>query len=344
MSKLQNTFAKLLFSLPDRFLIRLSGLPQMKAKGGRAMDPANQLLLTTLLKKRILEIDKSKTVPQLRDWWKSQLAPFENPPLKGVSHRDIKVHVEGDSIRIREYTPSGVGTNVPALVYLHGGGFTAFEIDTYQSFCEFVSKKLNIKIYSVGYRLAPEYPFPVPLEDCCAAFSWVLDNAEELGIDANRISVGGDSAGGNMSAALCLKRRDLGQKMPKGQLLIYPSTDLAGSFPSVEEFAEGQVITRKHLKWFHSNYVPNPEDMKNPYASPLFAEDHSGLPSAVIVTAGFDPLRDEAQAYADLLKKAGVHTQHKEYSSLGHGFIVADATAAVQQANKEICEMLDSVL
>mgnify|MGYP001249387743 CR=1 FL=1 len=153
MSKLQNVFAKLLFSLPDSLLIRLSGMPQMKAKGGREMDPANQLLLTTLLKKRILEIDESKTVPELREWWKSQLAPFENPPLKGVSYRDLKVEAEGAAIRIREFIPAGIKTNSPALVYLHGGGFTAFEIETYQSFCEFVSKKLNIKIYSVSYPI-----------------------------------------------------------------------------------------------------------------------------------------------------------------------------------------------
>ena len=120
--------------------------------------------------------------------------------------------------------------------------------------------------------------------------------------------------------------------------------DLAGSFPSIEEFAEGQVITREHLRWFHSNYVPNPDEMRHPYASPLFAEDHSGLPPAVIITAGFDPLRDEAQALAKALDEAGVHTQHREYASLGHGFIVADATKVVRDANREICEMLRAVL
>ena len=344
MLKLKNALFKLFFSLPDSFLIRLSGIPQMKAKGGRVMDPANQLLLTALLKKRILEIDESKSVPELREWWKSQLEPFKQPSLRSIEFMDFEFDVKGSLLRLREYAPLNVGDKVPALVYIHGGGFTAFEIETYQAFCEFVAHNLGIKVYSVGYRLAPEHPFPIPLEDCCAAYEWVSKNADSLGIKPDSIAVGGDSAGGNLSAALCLKRRDAGLSLPKAQLLIYPTTDLASSFPSIEEFAEGQVITRKHLQWFHSNYVPHSDDMSNPYASPLLAEDHTGLPSAVIVTAGFDPLRDEAQAYANKLKKAGVFTQHKEYSSLGHGFIVADATAAVRKANKEICEMLEDLL
>lgn len=335
---------QLFFSLPDRLLLWMSGRPQMTASGGRAMDPANQLLLVTLQKQRILELDRSKTVPELREWWKSQLAPFDKPSRKDVIHRDLEVDSGGHPIRVREYTPDGIGGNTPALVYLHGGGFTAFEIETYQAFCEFIAHTLQIKVYSVGYRLAPEHPFPVPLEDCCAAFEWVTQQADSLGLDPDRIAIGGDSAGGNMSAALCLKRRDAGQRLPKAQLLIYPSADLAGSFPSIEEFAEGQVITREHLRWFHSNYVPNPDEMRHPYASPLFAEDHSGLPPAVIITAGFDPLRDEAQALAKALDEAGVHTQHREYASLGHGFIVADATKVVRDANREICEMLRAVL
>ena len=341
---LKQILFKLLFSLPDRVLIWLSGQPQMKGSGGRVMDPANQLLLVALLKQRILEIDESKTVPELREWWKSQLARFDKPSRTDVTHRDLEVDSSGAAIRVREYTPDGIGDNAPALVYLHGGGFTAFDIETYQAFCAFVAHTLNINVYSVGYRRAPEHPFPIPLEDCCAAFDWVSSNADGLGLDPDRIAIGGDSAGGNMSAALCLKRRDAGQRLPKAQLLIYPSTDLAGSFPSTEEFAEGQVITREHLRWFHSNYVPNPDQMNNPYASPLFAQDHSGLPPAVIITAGFDPLRDEAQALAKALTEAGVHTQHKEYASLGHGFILADATKAVREANHEICQMLGSVL
>ena len=333
-----------LFALPDRLLIWLSGKPQITASGGRKMDPANQLLLLLSLKQKLLFLDDSKSVPELRAWWKSQLKPFEKPSLKDVTCRDLSVDVGGQEIPLREYVPAGAEPSGPGLVYLHGGGFTVFEIETYQGFCEYLAKELNIKVYSVGYRLAPEHPYPTPLDDCSAAFDWVSKNAEELGLDPERISIGGDSAGGNMSAALCLKRRDQGASAPKAQLLIYPSTNLHSPHPSVEEFAEGQIITRRHLEWFHGNYVTDPAQFDEPYASPLLAERHSDLPPAVVITAGFDPLRDEGEAYAKALSEAGVPTQHKEFSSLGHGFIVADASNAVRHANDTICSLFRSIM
>jgi len=346
------TLTKWLLKLPDGLLLLLSGQPQMTASGGRKMDPANQLVLATSLRQQTLFIDPSRSVPELREWWKQQLKPFAKPPLKSVQKRDMAMPVGEETIPIREYTPQDVDATSPALVYLHGGGFTAFEIDTYQGFCEHIAHTLGIKVYSVGYRLAPEHPYPTPLDDCCAAFAWVCRHADELGLDPSRISIGGDSAGGNMSAALCLKLRDAGAALPRAQLLIYPSTDLSSgfstdhpnAFPSIDEFAEGQIITRAHLKWFGSQYVPDRAQMKEAYASPLLAEDHSGLPPAVVITAGFDPLRDEARAYADRLTEAGVSTQYKEFSSLGHGFVIADASAVVLEANNTICDLFQTIL
>ena len=339
-----HTLTSWFFALPDSMLIWLSGQPQLTASGGREMDPANQLLLSLLLKQKVLSLDDSKSVPELRTLWEGQLKPFEKASLAGATCRDLYVSGGNQKIRVREFTPESAGEVSPALVYLHGGGFTVFDIETYQGFCEFLAKELNIKIYSVSYRLAPEHPYPAPLDDCCTAFEWVASHAGELGLDPERISIGGDSAGGNMSAALCLRLRDAGSHQPRAQLLIYPSTDLASTFPSVDEFAEGQIITRRHLEWFHSNYVPDPEQMKEPYASPLLAQDHAGLPPAVIITAGFDPLRDEAQAYAEALERAGGQCEHKEMSSLGHGFIVADASKAVREANQTICSMFARVM
>ena len=347
---MRELFAKLFFSLPNRILVRLSGQPPMTADGGRVFDGANQLLLLTLLKKGFLGLDLAKSAEEHRKTWGEEIKEFEKPSLSGVVCRDLSIPSKNHQIRIREYQTKSIEANSPALLYIHGGGFTVFDIETYQSFCEFVSKTLNIKVYSVDYRLAPEHPFPTPLDDCCSAYEWLVKNADSLGIDSNRVAVGGDSAGGNLTAALCLKNKIEKKITPKAQLLIYPSTDLRAPFDknsqysSINEFSEGQIITREHLKWFHSNYVPDVMEMNNPLVSPLLAKDLSGLPPAVIITAGFDPLRDEAQEYAKKLEKSDVHVQHKEYSNLGHGFIVADVTKQVRIANREICEMLDKVL
>ena len=335
---------KLFFSLPDWCLLWLSGRPQMTTTGDRKFDPAGQLFTVMALKQRIFELDHSKSVPELREWWNSQLKPFEKPSLKDVAHRDFNIDVDQGSIRIREYTPRNTTDKAPAIVYLHGGGFTVFDIESCQGICEYFAKQLGAKVYAVGYRLAPEHPYPIPLEDCCAAFAYVMANADELGVDPARISIAGDSAGGNLSAALCLKRRDAGESLPKSQVMIYPFTDLTYSHPSIAELGEGHVVTKAHLKWFYSNYLPSDEMVKEPYVSPLFAPDHSGLPPAIIITAGFDLLRDEGAAYAQALQKAKVETKYKEFRSLGHGFMYADATAAVRKANLTICSLFREVL
>jgi acetyl esterase len=338
------TLTRWFFSLPDGLLLTLSGQPQMTASGDRKMDPANQLFLVVGLKQGILALDDTKTAAELRSVWNDQLKPFAKPPLKGIDHRDLEVAVDGATIRVREFARDDIEDNAPALVYVHGGGFTTYNIDTYHGFCEFLAQQLRAKIYSVDYRLAPEHAFPIPLEDCCTAFDWVCSHAEELGIDPARISIGGDSAGGNISAALCLKRRDAGETPPKAQLLIYPTTDLTGSFPSVDEFETGGIITRAHTRFFHGNYVPDREQMKEPYASPMFATHHGDLPPAVVITAGFDPLRDEAQAYAKAMTDAGVTVHHKEFRSLGHGFVFSDATKASATANQTLCEMFTPLM
>lgn len=338
------TLTKWLMSLPDGLLLWMSGKPQITDSGGRKMDPGQQLLAAISIKQNLMSIDASLSVPEHRELWKQQLRPFAKPPVKGVQHRDLQVDVGGETIPVREYTPRGAGARCPALVFLHGGGFSVFDIEVYEGFCAFVAQELDIKVYSVGYRLAPEHPYPTPLDDCCKAFEWVFHHAKELGLDPSRISIGGSSAGGNMSAALCLKQRDSGGTLPRAQLLIYPSTDLQSAFPSNEEFAEGQLITRHHVEWFHNSYVPRPEQMKEPYASPLLATDHAGLPPAVVVTGGFDLIRDEGEAYASALENAGVSVQYKEFSSLGHGFITAEALPAVRAANQAICAMLRTVM
>ena len=173
---------------------------------------------------------------------------------------------------------------------------------------------------AVDYRLAPEHPFPAPLDDCYAATRWVFNNARELDIDPNNIAVGGDSAGGNLATAVCLKARDNNGPDIRHQLLVYPVTDAAMSTQSYSDNAEGYMLTRNSMVYFWNHYADE-ASRKNPLASPLLADDLSDLPPATILTAEFDPLRDEGEAYAGRLKAAGVETLLKRYDGLTHGFI-----------------------
>ena len=224
------------------------------------------------------------------------------------------------------------------MVYFHGGGWVVGSIETHEAFTGFLAKELKAKIFSVDYRLAPEHPFPIPLADCEAAFNWVKDNAMDLGINPNRVSVGGDSAGGNLSASLCIKRKQEELSMPKAQLLIYPVTDLTLKHPSMDEMAEGFYLTKASMEYFRDNYLEDKELVKDPLVSPLFADDLSGHPPAVVVTAGFDPLRDEGDQYAQALRQANVEIYHRTHDSYIHGFVNMMLVDGVDYALKRICD------
>ena len=221
------------------------------------------------------------------------------------------------------------------MVYFHGGGWVIEGIESHEAFTGFLAKELKAKIFSVDYRLAPEHPFPIPLADCEAAFNWVKDNALDLGINPNRVSVGGDSAGGNLSAALCVKRKEEELSMPKAQLLIYPVTDLTLKHPSMDEMAEGFFLTKASMEFFRDQYLENEELTQDPLVSPLFADNLSGHPPAVVVTAGFDPLRDEGDQYAQALRQANVEIYHRTHDSYIHGFVNMMLVDGVDYALKE---------
>ena len=341
---MQRFLFKLIFKLPDAILLKMSGTPQKTTSGGRKLDPASQLMLKVSNDQKIMGLDHSKSIEELRKWWASQAEQFTSPPLKGVRYNDREIEVDGGSIRLREYVSNSCIDNGPAVVYIHGGGFTAFDIETHHSLAEFLCKNLDAKIYSVDYRLAPEHPFPIPLNDVDTAFQWVFDNSSALKIDQSRIAVMGESAGGNLSATVCLKRLQEGRPLPKAQLLMVPGIDLTNSSPSVEELATGYFLTKEHIDWFHSNYVPDMENRKNPLVSPIYAESLKGLPPAVVVTAGFDVLRDEGDAYAEKLKKDGVETHHLQYHSFLHGFLFTDLVDNITNKKLEICATFKALL
>lgn len=247
-------------------------------------------------------------------------------------------------IPVRIYTPVAGGGTGPALVYFHGGGWVIGDLETHDALCRTLANEAGCKVIAVDYRLAPEHPFPAAIDDAYAAVKWVEANSSEIGIDPNGIAVAGDSAGGNLAAAVCLKAK--AEKGPEiaFQLLIYPVTDAPRNTQSYKDFGEGHFLEAEGMDWFWNHYVlAGGADPADPYAAPLRAESLAGLPPAYVVTAGFDVLRDEGKAYAEALKKAGVEAEYVNYEGMIHGFfnlqgaldVSRDAVKAAAKALKE---------
>ncbi|MDA1098349.1 MAG: alpha/beta hydrolase [Proteobacteria bacterium] len=244
---------------------------------------------------------------------------------------------EGD-IPIRIYTPHepAPGELLPITVFYHGGGFVIGSLDSYDNLCRALANRAACIVVSVDYRLAPEHRFPAAVDDALEAYQWVGDHAAELDGDARRMAIAGDSAGGNIAAVTAIGIRGEGDIAPLLQVLIYPVAGGAPETPSHYEFAEGLLLTRANILWFYDQYLDQPEDAADPRFAPLLADDLSGLPPALVIVAGYDPLRDEGIAYAEALKQAGVAVELSNYAGMVHGFLsLADAVdqgkAAIDQ-------------
>ena len=266
------------------------------------------------------------------------------PPADIACAREQTIDGPGGPLRIRLYTPHGSGP-FPLLVFFHGSGFVLCSLDTHDGICRNLSAGAECVVASVDYRLAPEHKFPAGIEDCMHATRWAAAHAAEIGADPSRIAVAGDSAGANMAAVTALRLRDEGGPTLCGQLLLYPVTDYhTPGTPSYEENAEGYGLTRDTMRWFWGHYLTAPSEGAHPHASPLRAPDLSGLPPALVVTAEYDPLRDEGEFYAEKLMAAGVSTVMTRYDGVNHGFMfwagVVDKAGA---AMEESCEWLRSV-
>ena len=226
-------------------------------------------------------------------------------------------------VPVRAYRPKGAGKEeiLPALVYYHGGGWVIGDLDTHDVVCRTLANGARCAVFSVEYRKAPEAPFPAGVEDSFAALAFLAGEAKKLAIDPKKIAVGGDSAGGNLSAVMALMARDRGGPALSFQLLIYPATDQRMGHPSIDGNGEGYLLTKKSMLYFRGHYLPNAADWTDGRASPLLAPSLAGLPPAFLMTAGFDPLLDEGRAYAERLRAEGVPTEYREYSDMVHGFI-----------------------
>lgn len=224
-------------------------------------------------------------------------------------------------IPIRVYTPhAAVGESHGVLVWLHGGGWVIGDLETADPTCRSLARRAGCVVVSVDYRLAPEHPAPAALDDCMSALTWTVENFELLGVDASKVAVGGDSAGGNLAALVCQRVRDEFGPEIDFQLLVYPATDLTLAHASIEENAEGYYLTKATMGWFVAHYLGD-GDPTDPAVSPLHAADLAGLPPALVITAEMDPLRDEGEAYAARLKDAGVPTESIRYAGQIHGFM-----------------------
>jgi acetyl esterase len=242
------------------------------------------------------------------------------PPVRVARVEDRTIPGSGGPIPIRITMPEGSGP-FPALVYFHGGGWVLGSIATHDGICRSLTNGAGVAVVSVNYRLAPEHSFPAAADDAFAATAWVAAHGGALDIDPGRLAVGGDSAGGNLAAVVALMARDRGEPRLAFQLLVYPITNDDLDTPSYRENAEGYFLTREAMAWYWDQYAPNPRDRRNPYASPLRAPDLSRLPPALVITAEYDPLRDEAEAYALRLTEAGVATRRIRYPGMIHGFL-----------------------
>jgi len=266
------------------------------------------------------------------------------PEVASVEERNIPG--PHGPIGIRFYRPGSSTRDqiLPVLVYFHGGGFMIGDLDTHDVVCRSLANAARCAVVAVDYRMAPEHQFPCAVDECFAATKWVADHAAALGADATRLAVGGDSAGGNLAAVIPILARDSGGPAIAFQLLIYPTTDMHHDMASSQELADGYLLTLPLMHYFRGNYLRSETDRDDWRASPLLAKDLSRLPPALVITAGFDPLKDEGQAYAERLNASGVAATYTCYAGTIHGFItmgrvlmvadiaIADAAAALSTA------------
>lgn len=265
------------------------------------------------------------------------LAQMRGPEVAVAAVADRAIPGPAGDIPVRVYTPAGTGP-FPLLVYFHGGGWVLGSLATHDGTCRALAAGAGCVVVAVDYRLAPEHRYPAAAEDCYAATQWCAAHAAELGADATRLAVGGDSAGGNLTAVVAQMARDRGGPALVFQLLVYPVTDVASDTPSYRDNAEGYLLSAADMQWFWGHYLGDaPQRGTEPYASPLRAATLRGLPPALVITAEFDPLRDEGEAYGAALEEAGVPSRISRYDGMIHGFfgmgsIIDRANAAVREA------------
>jgi acetyl esterase len=247
-------------------------------------------------------------------------------PLALHSVEDVSVPTPNGPLRVRLYRPAE--GRLPVALFLHGGGWTVNDVDTHDELCRRLAKRSGWVLASLDYRRAPEHKHPAQLEDAYLGYRWMLDNAESIGCDPSARAVVGESSGGSIAASLTLLLRDLGAPMPTYQVLAYPATDEFDRWPSYSERGSGYILDRDLMGWYFGHFLPAGSSAATPYLVPLATEDLSGLPPALVLTAEFDPLRDEGREYVRRLKEAGVEVEHVHAADQMHGFLLLGRVVA----------------
>ncbi len=298
-------------------------------RSGRTMDPKAQIVGEFV--KSIRVPGYFPPLPELRQQLRTMVALMDEPAPKLARLDDISIPGPAGPIPARVYAPAvpGAGPARPAVVYFHGGGWVQGDLETHHGLCARLALRSGAIVIAVDYRLAPEHKFPAAVEDCFAAYRWLRSHAGELGGDPARVAVAGDSAGGNLSAVVSQSSSSAGVPVPACQVLIYPAVDFALETDSHRDLADGHVIPRERILWYTEQYLPAGADRNDPRAAPLRAKDLRGQPPTLIITGGFDPLRDEGHAYAERLRAAGVDVTYHEYAGQIHAFV--SLTRAIPQ-------------
>jgi len=286
-----------------------------------ALDPQAQAVIDLVIKSGRPAYNTLSPKDARQLFRETRPASTPTPPEIGAV-RNLVAQGPGGPIPLRVYRPAGVAASValPGLMYFHGGGWVIGDLDTHDVLCRQLTAEAGVTVVNVDYRLAPEHKFPAAADDAWAATRWTVAHASEFGVDAGRLAVGGDSAGGNLAAVVALQARYTGATIIKLQVLVYPVTDVAAESRSYQDFSEGYMLTRESMRWFTAHYLAAAGQANDWRVSPLRASSHAGLPPALVVTAGFDPLRDEGAAYAAKLQQAGVLVDYVCYGGMIHGF------------------------
>jgi acetyl esterase len=337
----QRAGARMLAGLPPRAQVRLSGGRPVQVDG-QTLLPELQLLLHA--RERLGVTPHSEMSPeQARAYVRAEARASAGRPTPVGVVRELEVSGATGPLRARHYTPDETGGPHPLLLFLHGGGFVVGDLDTHDEPCRVLCRHAGAHVLSVDYRLAPEHPFPAAVDDAVAALDWALDHAAELGADPARVAIGGDSAGGNLAAVASQHA----ERRPALQLLLYPAADMETEHPSHGLFGEGFYLTTADCDWYYVHYFSGPggPDVDDPRALPLARGRLAGLPPAFVVTAAFDPLRDEGEAYADALREAGVPVLLRRFDGLIHGFAnMTGISPACRDALVEIAGTLRGLL
>ena len=306
--------------------------------GGRTMDPKAQIVGEFV--KGIRVAGFFPPLPELRQQLRTMVTLMDEPAPALARVVDISIPGPAGAIAARVYDAvGGDGPARPAVAYFHGGGWVQGDLETHYGLCARLALGAGALVVAVDYRLAPEHPFPAAVDDCLAAYRWLRAHGGGIGVDPARVGVAGDSAGGNLAAVVSQQAAAAGEPPPVCQVLIYPATDFAIDTPSHRELEDAHVIPRDRILWYAEQYLPAGVDRLDPRASPLRAADLAGQPPALVITAGFDPLRDEGHAYADRLRAAHVDVVDHEYPGQIHAFV--SLTKAIPQGLTATAEIAD---